>query len=402
MPPRKKKPAAPASRAAYSDAAKTAVQETTLRVQEIHNAIAGKSFDILRKIPLISGPAQFVQNAHDAIAAGVYAAIRHGTGGLLGIAATVEKHTASLTPEKPPGRLASGLRSALNGAFGDHLAESNNLLAIDMAIYADGTPVALDADALRNAFPHAGKRLCVFIHGLSCDEHCWETGKTAAESKIDFGRQLHAEFDCTPLYLRYNTGLPIVRNGAQLATLLDAIWAAWPRPAGEIVIVGHSMGGLIALDACEQAAAAEMQWLHATRMLICLGSPHLGSPVERLGHLATTLLNLSKITAPLGKIAAARSQGIKDLRHGPGATRHPPHHIAFRFLGASLTEDIKHPFGEFLGDGLVTLGSATAHEIEGDVQSARLGNVNHMGLLNDMRVYRQIREWVAALGKTPV
>lgn len=35
------------------------------------------------------------------------------------------------------------------------------------------------------------------------------------------------------------------------------------------------------------------------------------------------------------------------------------------------------------------------------VQNARLGNVNHMGLPNDMHVYRQIREWVAALGKTP-
>lgn len=400
MPARKKKPASPPPSAGYSDAAKTAVQESTLRVQEMHSAIAGKSFDILQKIPLISGPAQFVQSAHDAIAAGIYAAIHHGAGGLLGAAALLEKHSTGFSPGEPPGRLASGLRSALNGAFGDHLAASNNLLAINMAIHVSGAPIALDSAALRSAFPQAGKRLCVFIHGLSCDEHSWEKQETksatTAESAGYFGRQLHAEFDFTPLYLRYNTGLPIAQNGAQLAVLLEELLAAWPQATSEIVIIGHSMGGLIALAACEQAVASAMQWPHATRMLICLGSPHLGSPVERLGHLATTALNLSKITAPLGTIAAARSQGIKDLRHGTGKPRKPPttQRIAFRFLGASLAEDIEHPFGEWFGDGLVPLGSATTHAIEGDVQSARLGNINHMGLLTDMRVYRQIRAWL--------
>jgi len=385
----------------YSDAAKTAVQETTLRVQEMHSAIAGKSFDILQKIPLLCGPAQFVQSAHDTIAAGVYAAIHHGTGGLLDAAALFEKHGAGLASGEPPGRLASGLRSALNGAFGDHLAASNNRLAIDMAIHVNGAPISLDADSLRRVFPKAGKRLCLFIHGLGCDEHCWESADNgsgaAAEASPDFGRRLHADFDCTPLYLRYNSGLAIAQNGAQLAALLEELRAAWPQAPCEILLIGHSMGGLIALGACERAAAEGMAWPQATRMLVCLGSPHLGSPVEQLGQFATTVLNLSPITAPLGKIAATRSRGIQDLRHGPGAARTPPapRRMAFRFIGASLTENVEHPFGEFFGDGLVTLGSATTHAIEGDVQSARLGNISHMGLLTDARVYRQIRAWIA-------
>jgi pimeloyl-ACP methyl ester carboxylesterase len=399
MPPSKKKSGASTPTAGYSDAARTAVQQTTLRVKEMHGAIADKSFDILQKIPLISGPASFVQSAHDTIAAGVYAAIHHGTGGLLGAAALLEKHSTGYTAGEPPGRLASGLRSALNGAFGDHLAASNNLLAISMAIHLDGVLVSLDADALRAAFPNAGKRLCIFIHGLSCDEHCWETDKTTTQSEVNFGRQLHGEFGYTPLYLRYNTGLPIADNGAQLAVLLEELLDAWPQPDGELLIIGHSMGGLIALDACEQAANEDMAWPQAMHMLICLGSPNLGSPVERLGHLATSILHLSKTTAPLGKVAAARSQGIKDLRHGPGAPQKSAahHHVAFRFLGGSLTKDLDHPFGEFFGDGLVTLGSATTHEIEGDVQSAKLGNIGHMALTNDARVYRQIREWIATL-----
>ena len=402
MPPRKTKPAVTPPTSGYSQAAKTVVQETTLRVKEMHGVIANKSFDILQKIPIVSGPAALVQSAHDAITAGVYAAIHHGTGGLLGAAALLEKHTTGYAPGEPPGRLASGLRSALNGAFGDHLAASNNMLAISMAIHVDGAPIQLDADSLQAAFPNAGKRLCVFIHGLSCDEHCWETDDTTAKSEVNFGRQLYSEFGYTPLYLRYNTGLPIADNGAQLALLLEELLEAWPQPDCELLIIGHSMGGLIALGACEQAATEDMAWPQSMSMLICLGSPNLGSPVERLGHLATSMLHLSKTTAPLGKVAAARSQGIKDLRHGPGAPRKAieHHHVAFRFLGGSLAEDLDHPFGEFFGDGLVTLGSATTHEIEGDVQSAKLGNIGHMALTNDVRVYRQVRDWVAAL-KTP-
>ncbi len=402
MPHRKERFHATPPSTGYSHAAKALVQETARRVREMHGAIADQSFDILQKLPFVSLPASFVRSAHNAIASGVYAAIHHGAGGLLDAAALLEKHGAGFADATPPGRLASGVRSALNGAFGDHLAASNNRLAINMAIHVEGSPLILDSAALRKAFPQAGKRLCLFIHGLSCDEHCWKPDARAAgsesESEIDFGRQLFADLGYTPLYLRYNSGLPIAENGAQLAALLQRLVMAWPQTGSEILIIGHSMGGLIALDACEQAAPSDMAWLQSLHMLICLGSPHLGSPVERLGQLTTSALQLSKVTAPLGKIAGARSQGIKDLRHGRGAhrTASTQQHIAFRFLGASLSEDLDHPFGKLFGDGLVTLGSATAHAIEGDVQSARLGDLGHMGLLTDRRVYRQIRQWLDA------
>lgn len=387
-------------RTGYSQVAKVAVQETTLCVKEMHGAIADKSFNVFRRIPLLCWPAQLVQAVHDSISAGVYATIHHGSGGILEAAAILERQHSS--PGKPPGRFASGLHSALNGAFGDHLAASNNLLAINMAIRVHGNSVPLNTDALRSAFPEADRRLCVFVHGLGCDEHCWECsdrGEPAAACESHFGHQLQAEFACTPLYLRYNTGLPIAENCAQLAVFLENLLTAWPQPASELLIIGHSMGGLIARGACDQAVAAGMQWPQSTRMLICLGSPHLGSPLERLGQLATTALKLSAVTRPLGNIAATRSQGIKDLRRGPGApqTLPEPHTIAFRFLGASLAKNVEHPISEFLGDGLVPLSSAITHEIEGDVESARIGKLGHLGLLNDTRVYRQIREWLGVL-----
>ena len=65
-----------------------------------------------------------------------------------------------------------------------------------------------------------------------------------------------------------------------------------------------------------------------------------------------------------------------------------------RFMGGMLTDAHESPCGKILGEGLFTPGSATPHELEGNVQSIRLGAVNHMGLLNDPRVYAQILAWL--------
>jgi pimeloyl-ACP methyl ester carboxylesterase len=376
----------------YSDATKVAMQTTTALVQEMHRAIAAQSFDILTRIPLVAGPATVVQKAHDVIAGGVYTAIHHGTGGVLGAAAIVERNLPESVEDKPPGRLARGVRSALNAAFGDHLEQAGNVLAIAMGIYRDGLLVDLDPGALAAAFPAPGKRLCVFIHGLAFDEHCWQP---TGEGEVNFASGVQADFGYTPLFLRYNTGLPIADNGARLAGLLEDLLAAWPEPVEELLLIGHSMGGLIARNACEVAAAEDLHWPQVTRMLVCLGSPHLGSPLERLGHAVNTALHRHEITAPLGKIAATRSQGVKDLRHGPGASAATPHAIALRFLGSTLTDDVDHPLAEWFGDGLVTMGSATGHPVTGDVRSARIGGIAHMALATEPRVYAQIKAWLA-------
>jgi pimeloyl-ACP methyl ester carboxylesterase len=377
----------------YSRAAKTVLQEGASRVQEMHGAIAGKTFTILKNVPVIGGPARLVQQVHDAITDGVYAAIRHGGGGLLDIAGAIERHDASNAPAEPSSRLARTVRSALNAAFGDHFADTNSVLAIAMGLRLAGRAIPLEPEALARAYPAASGRLCLFVHGLGCDEHCWE----GRGDETDMPRQLAADMGYTVLTLRYNTGLPIVDNGAQLAVLLDELLAAWPQTVHDLVIIGHSMGALVARSACAHAAAAVLPWLGRMRMVACLGSPNLGSPVEKLGHLTTMALGLSAITEPLARIAARRSQGIQDLRHGLAPHAPTAGHIAWRFVGGSLVDDPNNPLGEIIGDGLVTLGSATAHEPTGDVQSVRLGGVGHLELLNDARVYAQIVAWLREL-----
>lgn len=376
--------------AGYSETARTVLQEGASRVQEMHEAIAGQTFAVLKGIPLVGGPAQAVQHVHDALVAGIYGAVRLGGDGMLGMAAALERQGDGDKPDDPPSRLASSVRSALNGAFGDYFADANSVLAIAMGLHVAGAPVPLERAALAAAYPVAGERLCLFIHGLGCDEHCWEAGGEG----VAMPAQLEADTGRTALTLRYNTGLPIVDNGARLAVLLTELVAAWPRPVAELVIVGHSMGGLVARSACAQAAEANLSWLAQVRMVVCLGSPHLGAPLEKLGELATVALRLSAITEPLARIAAKRSQGIQDLRHGLGAQAETAGNIAWRFIGGSFAEDPTNPLGEIIGDGLVTLNSATAHELTGDVQSLRLGSVGHMGLLHDVRVYEQLRAWL--------
>ena len=396
----------PAPVSGYFSALKTGFQETTRRVQEMHRAIADLSFQAQQWIPGLAGPVRLVKSTHDAITDGVYAAIRQSGSGLLDAAALLEQRAATNAPAPatPPSRLAVGLRSALNAAVGDHLASSANPLAITMGFYAAGHLIPLTTGGLRACFPDPGDRLCIFIHGLGCDEQSWEpAAKTAGDSPSQpYGARLQADLGYTPLYLRYNTGLPIADNGCQLARLLGDLFTAWPCPVRELVLIGHSMGGLVARAACDEAAAEHLPWLQPTRMVIGLGSPHRGAPLAKLGHVITTALHLSKVTAPLGKMAAARSAGVKDLRHGLHAheertqTAAAAAGVAYRFISANLTEDPDHPLGHILGDGLVTLGSATPPELADDTDSVRLGGLGHMALLNEPRVYEQIRQWLDA------
>jgi len=399
------------NRSGYSPALKTGLQETTTRVQEMHQAIAGLSFQMLSWIPGLAGPVRLARNTHDAIADGIYAAIRQGVGGALTVADLLEPHAvAAIKPAastEPPSRLAVGLHSALNAAVGDHLRDSANPLAITMGFYADGHRMPPTPAGLSAHLPQPGDRLCLFVHGLGCDEHHWQRTTAATDDDApsrDYGQQLQADLGYTPLYLRYNSGLPVADNGQELARQLEHLLAVYPQPIRELVIIGHSMGGLVARSAAQYAADQGLAWLPLTRMIICLGSPHRGAPLEQLGQRITETLHRSPITAPLGKIAAARSAGIRNLRYGLQRVAEPDPHppalpgVALRFIGASLAQDPDHPLGHWLGDGLVTLDSATAPNLPGDVATVRLGGLHHMALLNDPRVYPQIRQWLADHG----
>ncbi|HEX8957423.1 MAG TPA: alpha/beta fold hydrolase, partial [Burkholderiaceae bacterium] len=137
----------------------------------------------------------------------------------------------------------------LNGAFGDYLASRNNGLAIEMAFMHRGQALALEREALRAAYPVSDGSLCVFLHGLCCSEASWQFPGGSEFAGQTYGSLLQKEIGITPLFLRYNTGLPIAENGRRLAELLHALLDAFPVAIREIVLIGHSMGGLVARSA---------------------------------------------------------------------------------------------------------------------------------------------------------
>lgn len=213
---------------------------------------------------------------------------------------------------------------------------------------------------------------------------------------------LQDELGIGSIYLRYNTGLAIDDNARQLAALLAQLAHFVPQ-VNEWVLVGHSMGGLVARAALEQARAEAQAWATRAPMLVCLGSPHQGAPLEKIGHVTSLALGVSSVTRPLGAIANARSRGIKDLRQGlkgRGAARPLPPALALRFVSATLgdeTDSLMGPIiGKLFGDGLVRASSASDEGLVGDVQRVEVKGIGHMALLNHPRVYTVLREWLGA------
>jgi pimeloyl-ACP methyl ester carboxylesterase len=121
---------------------------------------------------------------------------------------------------------------ALGGAVGDRLAESGSPLDTPLELFVDDRRGVTD-------------RLAVFVHGLGETERAWSLNGTRV---TPCGDRLAIECGVTPVYVRYNSGLPIGVTGERLAVALDALVERWPT--SEISLVGHSMGGLVARAAC--------------------------------------------------------------------------------------------------------------------------------------------------------
>ncbi|KPF68288.1 hypothetical protein IP84_10395 [beta proteobacterium AAP99] len=308
----------------------------------------------------------------------------------------------------PPAQRAAAL-AALNGVFGDHLAASGNALAIPMQLRVNGQALPMQRKALAQFWaaqadtPPTG-RLLILIHGLCMNDLQW------TRRGHNHGAALAARHGFTPLYLHYNTGRSIAQNGAELAALLADLQRAWPVPVTQIVLLGHSMGGLVARSACAQSGA-RAPWRRKLAALICLGTPHQGAPLERAGSGLTWLLARSPYTAPFAKLGARRSAGIQDLHSGrvlpegtdPAAAAPWPHGVAC-FTVAASTSAAPTTGKALKGDGLVPVASALGqHRLpERDLclppgHQALFHGLNHFDLLSSRAVSDQLSAWLQDL-----
>jgi pimeloyl-ACP methyl ester carboxylesterase len=379
-------------------------------IRDMHLGIAERAF---RRVGVASRPVQLI---HHAVSRRAYGVIASGAS-LLGQAVDTAMAQRGIGEEivLSTTRRGSALLAALSGLIGDQLEYSGSDLHQPVSVRVRGKALALDSVSMASAFPDATSRLVVFLHGLMGNEFYWDWG--GAHPGDNYGARLAADARCTPVYLRYNTGLHVSENGRSVASLLEELVAAWPVEVREIALVGHSMGGLIARSACVQASEGGQSWTRCVRHVISLGTPHLGAPLEQGAHVAAEALYALPETRMLGAFLRRRSAGIRDLRHGslvdedwrgrdpnalraaackevpllPGATH--------CFVSATITRSPHHPLGRLFGDTLVLVPSATGQGRTRRIPfQAEYGHhvspAHHLALLNHPEVYVRLRDWL--------
>jgi pimeloyl-ACP methyl ester carboxylesterase len=339
----------------------------------------------------------------------------------------------------------------LNGALGDQLAARHDARAIALSFRRGGRDVPVAE--LHLSEPH--QKTVVFVHGLMGDELIWQAGaQPAPGSPPRYGPRLAAEAGVRVLYVRYNTGLHISENGRALHQLLTDLLATYPDAVGELVLVGHSMGGLVIRSAGYYASLVKSEelgvkkrratsksaptkqlftlhsqlltgeadtWLAHLRSVFLLGVPHEGSFLEQNSVLVERLLRRINLfpTRFMSDAIGRRSNGIKDLGQAllvdedwqqpddpalprprtvvPLLTGVRYHVLVGAWLRASLPQAVR----DYFGDGLVGSASSRGQLFDDEtalppgtsVRTARFEAQHHVGLLHHPEVYHYLRHW---------
>lgn len=376
----------------------SALAEVSRGVHRIHGAIAKRvsgvvSAGVERVVPTAGGGAVVglvAEVGGGPVRSLTYAAVDAGlaAAGWLG----GEVLARRWGDDRPAGDSAGTALALVNGSHGHLLARRRSPLALGASVRQAGRDVALTPDEIRAAWPSATGELAVYVHGLVDTERRWlaaEEGGDDAGRRTSLPRLLGRELGLTPVLVRYNTGLPVVDNAVALGGLIERLVQVWDAEVTRIVLVGHSMGGLVCRAALAGAARdGSSRWAPLVTDLVTIGTPHEGAWLEQaVCRLGPTLRRVPEATW-FGEQLDLRSDGIRDLG-GPGRA-------AAGTLPASVTEHAVvgtvapaaswtgHRVGNALGDLLVGVDSA-----RGGLPPAAVTVVpgaTHVGLVSDPRV----------------
>jgi pimeloyl-ACP methyl ester carboxylesterase len=202
------------------------------------------------------------------------------------------------------------LLSVLNGVIGDHLEEKENPLKIDMQFRYQSKAIQIDNESLKETYPKINGKILLMIHGSCMSDIQWN------RKNHNHGEILSEKLDKTPIYLNYNSGKHISTNGKELNKNLQKLIENWPVPVEEIVIIAHSMGGLLTRSVLYYAGQNENNWTKHLKKVAFLGTPHHGSHVERMGNYLDLILESVPYLKPFARLGKIRSAGVTDLRYG--------------------------------------------------------------------------------------
>ncbi len=417
------------------------VEETTNLAERTHDAAVQRSVRRFAPIEPVRNAAEVVTGIETTISGRVFESVRAISGitrdAVNGVADATEaildqsSNAGNLELATPIRSTAAGtaswcvdfLQASLNGFWGDHLSRRKSRLDLGMTLRHHGRYLPVTPEAFAVAFPNPTNKVCVFVHSLAATEWLWSLSSEAfyGDPDVTFGTRLRDDLGFTPIYLRYNTGRHISENGRALAKLLTEVLDAYPVPIEEIVLVGHSMGGLVVRSAAHYGREHDEPWIEHLRHVACIGGPHLGAPLEKAVNLLTGILkNVQAAGAQVpAELLDTRSAGVKDLRYGyivdeewagknpdevfADARRNLPllDGVGYYFLAATITSDPKHPVGQLLGDLLVRLPSATGEAPEPARRihfssGAVFPGMNHVHIANHPDVYEALRDLLAA------
>ena len=416
------------------------VEETTDLVERTHDSVLERSARRFVPSRPAKNSANFVTGIHSAISSGVFRSIRAINGlSRLSVNAAAKIAEAGFGPTSDVGSSEAAtpvspsvagsaswyvehLQSALNGFWGDYLSRNGSRLDLGMKLRHHSRDLPVTDEDLAAAFPSPTNKICVFVHGLAATEWLWSLSAQEhyGDPAVTFGSRLHADLDFTPIYLRYNSGRHISENGRALAALLTEVLEAYPVAVDEIALVGHSMGGLVARSAAHYGTESDEPWVRSLRHVACVGSPHLGAPLEKAVSLLTGVLrNVEAAGAQVpAELLDSRSAGVKDLRYGYTVDEEwagrdqdkvladvrldlpPVDGVGYYFLAATISRDLDHPVGRLVGDLMVRLPSASGDAAEPArrihfASGAVLPGLNHAHIASHPEVYEALREMLA-------
>ncbi len=421
------------------------IEETTNLVERMHALVAGRAFHPLSLVEPLAAIAKAIKAAHHIPSGVVYESIRlinRGVQKILDLGAQTAALAITDGQKYPPGLatpmlsdakgtpswVADHTESALNALYGDYLAKKQNALDLGMGFRHHGQLLPLTQESFKVNFPDATARVCVFVHGLGCTEWTWciSAQRFHGNPASHFGEFLKKDLGFMPLFVRYNTGRHVSENGLRLSDLITRLVDAYPQKIEEIILIGHSMGGLVARSAAHYGRQGNAPWVDRLRHIFCIGSPNLGAPLEKATHILSSLLrNINTVgTQVPARVLNSRSSGIKDLRfgytvHDEWQGRDPDKFmddnretvpfvdgVKYCFVAATITSDPDHPLGVLLGDLLVRVTSASGHSSQPERRipfdsGFVFSGMNHMHLANHPDVYKMIRDSLTRASSSP-